>query len=264
MSKGRKRSHHRSFPHEPGLKEIFGAVVSHPDRFGGRPFLREKNVEVQPILDLIMDGLTDRQICNRLKKEKIATHDVEAVRAYQARFLPETLSKEFNRAASTKNMMLLDENIPYRTLYDVVRLFGRSSHARADGLYDEHNDDEHDIWQHAIDNKYAAVVTADADFLRISQFHRNRMEAKYGSLKACPEHIPALIYFERPVSKNETVRLLEQNRSAIMKFLRSNDAVALKITEDGCEKIYKHTHGKGMKNGDDGLDHSGPSSAPAP
>jgi len=149
-------------------------------------------------------------------------------------------------------------------LYDVVRLFGRSSHARADGLYDEHNDDEHDIWQHAIDNKYAAVVTADADFLRISQFHRNRMTAKYGSLKACPEHIPALIYFERPMSKNETIALLEQNQSTILKFLRSNDAVALKITEDGCEKIYKHTHGKGMKNGDDGLDHSGPGSAPAP
>jgi uncharacterized protein (DUF433 family) len=229
----------------PGLKEIFGAVVSHPDRFGGRPFLTESGVEVREILALFKEGLTDKEIGRRYRKQGLKPREIEACRAYQARFLPETLSDKFNRVGKN-NVFLLDENIPYRALYDVVRLFGRSSHARADGLYDEHNDDEKDIWQHAVGNKYAAVMTADADFLRISQYYRNHMIEKYGSLKKCPEHVPALIYFKRPLSMRDTIELLEIHQDEIRRFMKDNDAVYLLVGEDGCKKIYSHTHGKGM------------------
>jgi uncharacterized protein (DUF433 family) len=240
MSKPKKSNH---LP--PDLKIIFGAVVSQPGRYDGRPFLLESGVEVKEILAAFKEGLSDRDISRRFRRQGLTFPEIEAVRAYQARFLPETLSAEFNRVSS-QNVFMVDQNVSYRALYDIVKMFGRSSHVQADGLYGDHNDDERDIWQHAIDHKYQAILTADMDFLRISQYHRNRMIDKYGSLENCPEHIPAVVYFENTYSMRDSVELLHAFQDDIRQFLKDNDAVYLSISWMGAKKVYSHTHGKGI------------------
>lgn len=232
------------------LSQNFGRIITRPDIHDGHPFLIFNGVEVQEIEARFLAGQTDEQILAEYRKTlandrgRMTQDDLDACRAWQARFEPETLSSIFNRV-SGQNVIMLDENMSYKMLYDVVRLFGRSSHVYADGLYDDHNDDERDIWAHVVKNKYAAIITGDNDFKRISHDYRDKMIHKYGSLENCPEHIPAVIFVPHFGSWQDTCDLLEKFAPQIRKYIETNDAICAEVTpRDGFQKIYEVRHFK--------------------
>ncbi len=260
-----KESNHRSDnlhrPDPPGLTRLFAGckVVTHVDRFEGRPYIDETDVEVQDVLDLIDQDLTDEEICKKFNKQ-VTQYDIDLCRAYQARFKTETLKEIFNRS-SGHNALMLDENLSLRLLYDTVRLFGPSSHVYCDGL--RRSDDEKDIWAHAIKNKIQAVMTADRDFLRISKQYRERMIEKYGSLTDCPEHIPGVVFFPKNPDRHEALGLMEHNKRAIRRYLQDNDAIYLNIEKGNCHRVYEYTSGKGLPFDKSAKRTAAPAPAPA-
>lgn len=217
------------------LTKIFGRVVSHPDVKSGRPFLSSNFVEVLDVLKMIRNGMSDGDICR--KYSHIKQPDIDACRAWQARFLVEDLKDAFN-LTDDRNIFMLDENTSYLILHDVVRLFGPSSHVYAEGLYDERNDDETDIWAHVVEHEYQAVLTADADFKQISINYRSRMNEKFGSLENCTDHIPAVI-FVGPSNRQQTRKLLIEWQGEIKKFMAENDAPYATLTETGLLRAPK-------------------------
>ena len=217
-----------------GVKREFGRVVSHPRRHQGQPFLSGRNIPVLNVLNLIAQGCDDALIVDRMHG-KIDQSDIDACRSYQARFLTDTLTEAFQLQAQD-NYMMLDENISYLVLYDVVRLFGRSSHVYADGLYWDHNDDELDIWNHLRENRYKVILTSDNDFKRISKSWRGRMIQQYGSMDNAPENLPVVVSLMKNVSREETRDLLSCHQDDIRQYANDNDAAFATITKQGFRK----------------------------
>ena len=120
------------------LKRVFGRVVQHPDIKAGRPLLRTTLVEVLDVLEMMRKGQSDAEICKQ--HQYLTTADMDACRAYQARFMVDQLENILD-LQNQENVFMLDENTSYMALPDIVKLFGRSTHVYAEGLYADRNDD---------------------------------------------------------------------------------------------------------------------------
>jgi|GEM_PF-4929081 len=217
------------------IKKTFGRVVERPDIHDGQPYVKKKSgkLKVAFILDLIDKGVADSHIHQCIRD--IEQDDIHASRAWQARFQPDALAEKFSFDPA-QNVFLVDENTSYLALYDIVRIFGKSSHVAAEDLCN--SDDEKEIWAHAIAHKYQAVLTSDKDFCRISRRYRAEMIEKYGSLENCPEHVPAVIFSKTNIRIEKIPEILEANMKEITRYIEDNDAIYLSVSTDGCNKLF--------------------------
>ncbi len=216
-----------------GTITVFRRIICDPNILDGRPHIKKHGGRIIPV-DAIIDRLRRKRPFREIREEfgKMTDRDFVLCRAWQARFAPGTLSKEFSRAASPDNIIMLDENMDYGMLYHVVKLFGRSSHVTADGLYDENNDDEKCIWNHMIKHKYKAIVTADSDFTRISHRHRRNTIDKYGSVQEAPNHLPVVIHLMND-NHEKALNLLRKYQDDILTFIENPDAAYADLTDKG-------------------------------
>jgi uncharacterized protein (DUF433 family) len=226
------RKHQKIEPEQKPVR-IFGRIATAPDKFEGRPFILGRSVELAAVLDLLHQDKPDDEISRRFKLPK---DDIDLCRAWQVRFEPETLSAKFTRLADPQNFFMLDENCTERILYDVARLFGRSTHVRAEGLTGGQNDDIGFVWAHALKNNYKAFLTADSDFRNIAHRHRQAMIDKYGSIENCPESVPVVIFYDNQDMPQRVVDLLELNQDEIRLFAEQRDAAFARLTRQGLEK----------------------------
>lgn len=198
------------------LCERFGRIVCDPDKFRGEPHLGRKQIPVKKILHMLGNGLKDDDILDRVPH--LEPSDIDACRAFKARFY-------FQEQEAGRPYFLVDENISYLVLAEIVELFGSSSHVLAEGLYHEHNDDEHDILQHAIDNHYRAILTGDSDFQRIAT--RRRRDESHTQTE-----MPAIIYIPR--GRNRDVKaLLNHYVEDIKRFVDQNLSPYANLTAEG-------------------------------
>ncbi len=227
-----KKKHEKNQPEQTPTR-LFGRIATQPDKFDGRPFLIGRDVELGKVLDMLHDDRPDAEISKRFHMPK---EDIDLCRAWQARFETERLSAKFTRLADPQNFFMLDENTSERMLYDVARIFGRSSHVRAEGLVGERNDDVAFVWAHTLQNNYKAFLTADSDFRRIVHRHRQDMIDKYGSLSACPEPVPVVIFYNNQDSPEDIVKMLEKQQDPIRRFADQKDVAYATLGPAGLVK----------------------------
>lgn len=212
---------------------LFGRIVTQLGKFDGRPFLLGHSVELGKILDMLHEDKSDGEISHDLH---IPKEDIDLCRAWQVRFEPERLTARFASLANPQKFFMLDENSSERMLYDIARLFGRSSHVRAEGLTGARNDDVAFVWSHVIRNDYKAFLTADTDFRLIARQHRQSMASKYGSIAACPDPVPVVIFYDNQDSPEKVVRLLENNQDAILRLAVEKDVAYATLASSGLVK----------------------------
>lgn len=217
------------------LTREFGRVIRHPDRHEGAPFLNGTNVLVQDILNLLNDGADEKDILAtypQLDKEHIAI-----CKAYQVRFMAhEQVGME--HINPDEKFFMLDENTSYMLLYDVARIFGWSSHVFADGLYNENNDDEANIWKHMVENGYKAIITEDSDFKRISRNFRRKVIEQYGSIENAPFNVPVVIFISKNCSREDVAARLEAFKDKILEYITDNDAAFATLSVEGFQKSH--------------------------
>lgn len=213
------------------LKNELGRIKSHPDIHDGRPHIHRKFIDVLSVLDMLSEGKSDAEICRRIPT--LSRGDIDACRAYQARFLVETLSHNFNVRADDRPFFMLDENISYFLLSDVVRIFGRSSHVFADGLYGDNNDDEACIWAHMVEEGYQAILTTDNDFKRISRLYRHNLAEALGSTHGYEPHIPAVIGVAAGMNHRQIAGLLGRYQDQIRDFVGQKCVLMAELTDNG-------------------------------
>ena len=219
-------------PTLPDLRDRFGRVV---DILTGNPTLRTSRTSVLEVLEHIDAGRSTEQILALYPYLEPA--DLDACRAYQARYLSDTLIKAFNLEANT-NFFLVDENMSYMLLFDVVRNFGRSSHVYADGLRFHHNDDDRFVYQHAVDHGYEAILTSDNDFKMISRNRRRPILTKYGSIADAPHQTPTVVHMSNNLSREEVAAYLEHYADTIKQCVAENDCAYIKVGPNGVWKHY--------------------------
>lgn len=238
---GKKHEKHKQ---EQRPVRVFGRIVTQPDKFEGRPFILGRGVELADVLNMLHAEAPDAEISKRFHMPK---EDIDLCRAWQVMFERERLSAKFTRLADPQNFFMLDENTHDRMLYDVARIFGRCTHARAEGLVGARNDDTAFVWAHAVKNNYKAFLTADSDFRGIVHRHRQAMIDKYGSIDKCPEAVPVVIFYDVQKSPEEIAKMLERHQDAIRDFAERKDAAYATLTPAGlvkCEsdKVWAANH----------------------
>lgn len=242
MTKAKKSNHKpnrtpynaKASNYPPSLKYEFNRIVSHPQYFRGSPFVIDANVPVKNIIRLFEKGYGDKAI--KGKYAHLNQQDLDACRAYQVRFHPETL-KNTHDIDPQEKFFLMDENMSYFLLYDIAKTYGWCSHVAAEGLQGKgKNDDEKHIWAHAIREKYKAVLTADSDFIDISRRHRERIIRQHGSVQNDPEHTPAVIHVANNVPRNKALYLLNKYEDDIRDFVMGNEHTHARLGEHGLER----------------------------
>lgn len=152
---------------------------------------------------------------------------MDAVRAYQVRFRPETLKNTHNLDENDK-FFLMDENTSYLLLYDIARIFGYCSHVAAEGLRGTENRADRAqldtyIWEHAIKHGYKAVLTVDSDFIDIATYKRHELIRKYGDVSKSPDHVPVLIRLDPKMRRDEIMYALQKHEQDIRDFISDNN-----------------------------------------
>lgn len=219
-------------------KSTFGRIKANPDIMGGEPYLRRSEVPVKKIFDLMDMGFDDTQICNKLNT--VTFKDIDACRAYKARFLH---SKEID-SKERDPFFLIDENISYFNLPDVIDIFGPSSHVFAEGLIDEFNHDEKNIWVHAIQRRYKAILTHDTDFQVISAKWRDQIIKDYGSVENAPFALPAVIVTGNEQSRN-LPDLLDLYCKEIREFVDKKPTPYARLSPSGITPVTPQKLGRG-------------------
>lgn len=213
----------------------FGRIIQDPDRYNGAPVLHASGIKVNDVIHLICQGKKSSEIFDHFPSGAIGWDDLQACRAWQARFMPESLSDIFNRVTD-ENVIMLDENMPYFLLHEVTRTFGRSSHVFADGLIGKNNRDGRDIWSFLVRNEFKAIFTRDDDFREISSNHRQQVLEAYGQINGCPETVPVVIEVRSQLSRAEMRDLLTKFSDDIHQFIKENDATYATLDEKGLVK----------------------------
>lgn len=238
---------------DPSLKTIFNRVVSHPEKLDGQPYLINTDIPVSDVIDFLAEGHEDQRIQQQFNG--LSQSGLDACRAYQARFHPETIGTNPPLDPDNK-MFFLDENISYLLLYDVARLFGYSSHAGAENMsgHGPNHDDEKDIWAHVLAEKYKAVLTADCDFIDIAERHKERIEEQYGSLRNSPEKSPVVIHVKPGTPAPHLLRLLQKHQEEIRDFTAQDSHICGYLIEKGLrldqpEKLRKCAERKAQGQG---------------
>lgn len=207
------------------VKKVFGRVVECPQVLDGKPFLfRKKHIPVLSVLEMLEQGTPEEDILKKFAEYGFDHKDIAACKAYQARFLTDTLTKAFH-LETQGNVIMIDENMSYFLLPDVVRMFGKSSHVLAEGLVGDDNDDENDIWAHVLEHDYKAVLTGDLDFKHISAKHRRQNN---------DPNPPTVIYVSaRGKNFADILSLLELYQKDVRDFIVRNDAPYATIEKMG-------------------------------
>lgn len=217
----------------PSLTYEFNRIVSHPQYFHGNPFVKDAHIPVDNIIRMFEKGYGDKAI--KGKYSHLSQQDLDACRAYQVRFRPETL-KDTHHLDPDDKFFLMDENMSYFLLYDLAKTYGWCSHVGAEGLQGRgHNDDEKHIWAHAVSEKYKAVLTADSDFIDISSRHRNNMIRHHGCVHQSPVHTPAVIHISNNISRNKALYLMNKFEDDIREFVMNNNHTHARLDEHGLE-----------------------------
>lgn len=238
---GKKHEKHKQ---EQRPVRVFSRIVTQADKFEGRPFLQGRGVELATVLGLLHTDTPDAEISARCH---IPKEDIDLCRAWQVMFERESLSAKFARLADPQNFFMLDENASERMMYDIARIFGRCSHARAEGLVRERNDDEAFVWAHTVNNNYKAFLTADSDFRGIVHRYRQGLIDKHGSIENCPEAVPVVIFYDNQNSPEQIIKMLERHQDAVRDFTERKDAAYATLTPVGlvkCEsdKVWASNH----------------------
>ncbi|HTK85623.1 MAG TPA: DUF433 domain-containing protein [Patescibacteria group bacterium] len=224
---------HQKDKQEQRPVRVFGRIVTQADKFEGRPFILGRGVELAEVLDMLHAEAPDAEISKRFHVPK---EDIDLCRAWRVMFERESLSAKFTRLADPQNFFMLDENASERMMYDIARIFGRCTHARAEGLVGARNDDTAFVWAHAVKNNYKAFLTADSDFRGIVHRYRQEMINKYGAVDKCPEPVPVVIFYNNQNSPEEVVKMLERHQDAIRDFAIRKDAAYATLTSAGLVK----------------------------
>lgn len=211
------------------LVSRFGRVV-HSDDVSG-PYISHSGIEVRRVLDLVDAGLSNDQICQVI--DRLEPKDIIACQAYRVRFLEDTLSSAY-AAQDSAPFFLLDENMSYLLLPEVYRLYGRSTHVLAEGLYFQHNDDEKDVWAFAVREGCRAILTNDDDFRAISSRYRRQILSQFnGAAQAKLNDVPAVIMPLAGVPIIQLAELLEQHRDQIMEVSQGSNHATYRLTKSG-------------------------------
>lgn len=202
------------------LTSRFGRVV-HADTLNG-PYIRRNGVSVDRILELVDCGLNYNQVCQQIKGLEIK--DVMASLAYRVRFLADKISpppKDTVNTAEKRPYFLLDENVSYLLLPKIYKVFGPSSSVMAEGLYFQHNSDEHNVWKFAVDNGYRAILTQDSDFRGIAKRVRSGISDEF-KLAA----LPKVIMIPHGLDVKSVGKLLQAQAESIRNVVDSNEPFA--------------------------------------
>lgn len=234
----------------PSLKYEFNRIVSHPQYFHGNPFVIDADVPVDNIIRMFEKGYGDKTIQG--KYAHLKQQDLDACRAYQVRFRPETL-KDSHHLDPNDKFFLMDENMSYFLLYDVAKTYGWCSHVAAEGMQGKgHNDDEKHIWAHAVSAEYKAVLTADSDFIDISRRHRQKMIKQHGDVHKSPDNTPTVIHIANNISRNKAIYLLNKYEDDIRDFVMGNNHTHARLNENGLERgLHDNELKKAMKSSND-------------
>lgn len=211
------------------LVSRFGRVVHSNDVSG--PYICHNGVEVRRILELVDMGLSHEQICQMV--DQLEPKDIIACQAYRVRFLEDTLSSAYETKDSAP-FFLLDENMSYLLLPEVYRLYGRSTHVLAEGLYFQCNDDEKNVWAFALREGCKAVLTNDDDFRGISMRHRRQILAKFnGAAQSKLDQVPAVIMPPAGMHPKQLAELLEHYHDQIMEVSQGGHYATYRLTRTG-------------------------------
>lgn len=226
------------------LTTIFNRIVRAPDLCNGEPVIKNTDISVDHIIGLFVQGYSDNEI-RKKHGDALTKSDLDACRAYQVRFRPETLPPSFNIDEKEK-FFFVDENISYMKLYKLAEIFGWCSHAEAEGFQGDgpHHDDEKDIFAHAVAENYKAILTADSDFIDIAQRHKEKMKEEQKVTGKKPGHSPVIIHIDSQMPRYEAIRLLKKYKEDITDFANQDRYPYAFLTEDGLrldipEKVQK-------------------------
>lgn len=235
-------------------KGCFGRIVyGREDEFQGEPYIAHKRLEIRRILNLIDEGHSDEDICAVLPN--VVQADIDASRAFKARFLFN--ENESISPINQKNpSLLVDENLTYLNLAEVISLFGPSSHVRAEGLYNQYNDDEKHIWAHAISRKYKSILTADADFQVISEKWRKQMIKDFGAVENAPFELPSVIHVRDMECRSDLSKYLNQYVGEIKAFIEQKQAPYADIRSTGFMPYHEKRTSKRGKHAETPVDYS--------
>lgn len=209
----------------------FGQIKHNPSVNDGAPYIHRTDIAVLDVLELLEQGLDAREIMTSLPQ--LRQKDIDACKAYQARFMSDALARTVDKKAQP--MFLLDENISYLMLPDIVRIFdeGMSTHVLAEGLCNERNDDEKDILAHAIEHRYKAILSIDNDFKQISMKRRHRVPGLYGRFHDRDEHMPLIVAVPGNHCRYELARLLEKHAEVLREMMEQKNIFVVHMTPSG-------------------------------
>ncbi|MGE4312650.1 MAG: DUF5615 family PIN-like protein [Pseudobdellovibrionaceae bacterium] len=196
------------------------------------PVLKRSQIPVRDILR-VLDG--DGSVEALIPQGALKKGDIAACRAYQVSYIPETLVDKLGPSLA-ENFILVDENTSYLLLWDLAQIFGRATHAYAENLCFDNNDDDKNIFQYAIDQRFKMILTADSDFQGISQYRRRRILLENDSIAESGEHMPVVVYFMKNLRRSQTRSLIAYYQDEIKDFIAENDAAYLEINEEGLWK----------------------------
>lgn len=157
---------HRTDNHRK-LTRLFGLVAAAPD---GVVVLSRSGVVLAPVLRDLAAGVDGDALFAR--HPGIKPEEIKTALAYHARFGDDPAHPRALPAGP--KAVLLDENIPYTLLPQVIRDFGVCSHVEAEGLSRQNLAPHNRVHAKALDalictravqGQFAAIVTQDSDFL---------------------------------------------------------------------------------------------------
>ena len=149
------------------LTRLFGLVAAAPD---GAVVLSRSHLALAPVLHDLVAGCAPDDLFTRYPG--IKPEEIKTAQAYLARFGDDPAHPR-DLPAGPK-AILLDENIPYTLLPQMVADFGVCSHVEAEGLSRQNLAPPHNrvhakaldglICRYAVSAQFAAIVTQDSDF----------------------------------------------------------------------------------------------------
>ena len=188
------------------LNKVFGRInwdTASPD---GTPFIvkpKGGTQDITPVLAALEDGKPTSKI---IETFRISPDDLSAIRAFHVRF---GTNPDHPHSTPPRPSVLMDENMSFRALPAVSRSLGWSSHVAAEGLVGNKTHDEKEVWGHAAQFNFAAVMTADSDFLGIA---RRRHQKPQG-------HEPSLIYVDNNYAPDVLGDLVKEHCADIREFI---------------------------------------------
>ncbi|MDY0029253.1 MAG: DUF5615 family PIN-like protein [Pseudobdellovibrionaceae bacterium] len=138
---------------------------------GGRNRDAAQDMPLQPLLDILVQNpdMDAHDVLGKVGRRGLRPADIETARLFLHRYGSNSLSPEALPVESHR-VLLLDECTPVTAAVPLSRVFGWTTHVEAEGLAGKRTPDM-TIWDYVSRHNFAAIVTRDSDFFKISDDH---------------------------------------------------------------------------------------------